>query len=370
MDTQKVDYYEVKGSHYEIGKQLAQKEATKGFYVPAPSNFTQEKLEEALELYDKYCPGLREELEGYAEASGMEIRDIGYTWMTYLVPRCSGLIVLGEKMADGHTRLARNYEFSLGQEELAVCRVVPKGQYAHVGGTSAIFGRCEGINECGLAVSMSSCGFPVSNIPGMRAPALKGLQFWAVLRSLLENCKDVEEALKSVLEMPIAYNINLYLADASGKAALFETMDGKSAYEEIGPETPKKHLSGTNHIAIPSFQKEEPVAMQNSIVRYNQLEKFAQSHAVLNEADIRSFFLKKYPEGMSAYYYEDYFGTIKSVVMDTAECSYNICWFGQKENGWEEYKVTETIEERVEDKLLVKERAEKEFFEFKSLIEQ
>lgn len=367
MTTQKVNYYEVKGTHYEIGKQLAQKESTKGFYMPAPEFFTEEKLEEALKLYDTYCPGIREELEGYKEESGMQIRDIGYTWMTYLVPRCSGLIVLGEQMADGHTRLARNYEFSLEEEDLAICRTIPKGQYAHISGTVSTFGRCEGINECGLAVAMSSCGLPVGNMPEMKGAAIKGLQFWAVIRSLLENCKDVEEALKLALEMPIAFNINLYLADASGRGVLFETMNGQSVYEEIGPETHKKYLYGTNHIVIPSFQKEEPMAMQNSVVRYKQLEKFTQSHSLLKETDIRSFLLKKYPEGMSAFYYADFFGTIKSVIMEPVARSFNICWFGQEENGWEEYTVTASLKDRTEDKLIVKERADEAFFELTTI---
>lgn len=33
--------------------------------------------------------------------------------------------------------------------------------------------------------------------------------------------------------MPIAYNINLMLADKSGAAILFETYDGNKAWEEI-----------------------------------------------------------------------------------------------------------------------------------------
>ncbi len=58
-------------------------------------------------------------------------------------------------------------------------------------------------------------------------PAIVGLQFWAVIRYLLENCKDVDEALEYLKDMPIAYNINLLLADKSGNIALVETLDGK-----------------------------------------------------------------------------------------------------------------------------------------------
>ncbi|MDU4753181.1 MAG: isochorismatase family protein, partial [Clostridium butyricum] len=37
---------------------------------------------------------------------------------------------------------------------------------------------------------------PVGNSDGLRKPAIVGLQFWAIIRYLLENCKDVDEALE------------------------------------------------------------------------------------------------------------------------------------------------------------------------------
>ena len=51
--------------------------------------------------------------------------------------------------------------------------------------------------------------------------------------------------------------------------------------------------------------------------------------------------LNKYPEGMTANYYAEGFGTIKSVILDTAEKRYSICWLGQEKNGWTDYFVPE-----------------------------
>lgn len=363
METQKVSYYNWEGTYEEIGREIAKQYEKALFPMPAPDFYTDKDVNDALALYDKYCPGIREELEGFSKEAKIPVKDIAYTWMSYLVPRCSGLITLGSHMTDGHTRLARNYEFNLGDEDLIVCRTKPKGKYAHIGGSIAVFGRCEGVNECGLAVSMSSCGFPVSNMEGMRPPAIKGLQFWAVIRSLLENCKDVEEALKLALEMPIAFNINLYLADASGVGALIETMNGEVAYEKITTSDAKHCLYGTNHIAIPSFQHLEPVGMRNSKVRFDKITEFVSSHASMTEPQIKEFLLKRYPEGMSVNYYDEYFGTIKSVVMDTVERKYSICWFGQEENGWEDYFAEQPIKEHEKEKVVVKEQGNKEFFE-------
>lgn len=363
METQKVCYFELEGSYEEIGKQIAKRANKTSFYMPPPAHFSPEDGEAALSLYDKYCPGIREELEGFSKETGTAVKDIAYTWMTYLIPRCSGLLVLGSRMADGHTRLARNYEFSISDEDLTVVKTKPRGKYAHIGGSVAIFGRSEGINECGLAVSMSSCGIPVGNMTGMRKAEIKGLQFWAVIRSLLENCKEVEEALQLVLTMPIAYNINLYLADAAGNGVLLETMNGKMTYERISQKDEKQYLCGTNHIALPSFQYLEPVAMKNSVVRLEKMNQFVKEHPCMEEIQIREFFLENYPKGMTTHYYDDWFGTIKSVVMDTVERRFSICWFGQTENGWEDYIVTQPMGDGEQEKQLTKEKAAKEFFE-------
>ncbi len=367
MMKQKVKYYEVSGTHKEIGKQLARKLDVKKFNMPAPTFFTEKEVEEAMEIYDKYCPGLREELEGFAEEAKLAIKDIAFSWMTYLIPRCSGLAILGSEMEDGHTRLARNYEFSIADEDLTVCRMQAKGKYTHIGGTIVGFGRTEGINECGLAVSMASCGLPVGNIEGMKVPKIKGLQFWAVIRSILDNCKNVEEALKLTLEIPIAYNINLILADDKGNAVLLETIDGHKAYQQISEECAKKYVCNTNHIVLPEIQHYEPMAMRNSIVRYEKLVQFLETNTDFKEAQIKDMLLKKYPEGMSSYYYKQWFGSIKSVVMDTVERRYSICWFGQSDNGWEDYLVEQPMKDSEQSKLVKEETSDPELFEFISI---
>jgi len=363
MEKKNISYFTLEGSHEEIGRQIALKTPPKSGVIKAPDTFTDAELKEALDLYNKYCPGLVRELESYATACEVSIRDIAFTWMTYLRPRCSGLIVKGSLMDDGHTRLIRNYEFDLEHEELSLYETKPEGKYAHIGGGIVLFGRSEGINECGLAVSMSSCGLPVSNLSEMRPPKIKGLQFWAVIRSLLENCKDVDEALTLVMTMPIAYNINLLFADANGNGCIFETMDGECSYESITPENKKKYLCATNHIAIRSFQHLEPYAMKNSVVRLQMIENFMKDKNRLTESEIRDVFVKKYPEGLSSRYYDDYFGTIKTVVMDTKTRTFKIHWLFEEENGWETYQLGKAYEDHTLEKYYVKERANVSFFE-------
>jgi len=362
---QAVTYYELEGTHKEIGRQLAKAmgPGAVAMKIPAPAFFTDKEVEEAIALYDKYCPGIKDELEGFAEEAKMDVKEIAFTWMSYLVPRCSGIILRGDKMMDGHTRLARNYEFSVDDEDLTVCKIKAEGSYTHLGGSCAVFGRTEGINEWGLAVSMSSCGIPVSNIQGMRPAKVKGLQFWAVIRGLLDNCKNVEEALKLAMEMPIAFNINLYLADAKGNGVLLETIDGHKGYKKITKETVEDYLCGANHAVLPEVMQYEPVGMRNSIVRQQTLDNFLEKKDQIEEEEVRKLLVKKYPDGLSAYYYKEWFGTIKSVVMDTVTKRYSICWFGQENNGWEDYFVDNALPLHVEEKNIEIENSEPGFFE-------
>lgn len=361
-------YCELEGTNYEIGRQLAHLERTEQRCFKAPDFFVQEDFEEAFQLYEEHCPGIMEELRGYSDESGIGVQDIAFSWMTYLVPRCCGLILTGGRTCDGHTKIARSYEFSLEEEDLKVCRTAAAGRYAHTAGSIAGFGRTEGINEKGLAVSMSSCGFPVSNMPMMKEPRIKGLQFWLVIRSLLENCADVEEALNKVQEMPIAYNINLYLADASGNAALFETMDGEQAFRQIRPGDGDSCLYGTNHIVIDSLRHLEPAAMKNSIVRYDKLKEFTESGMKFEEQAVKDMLLQKYPGGMRANYYKEGFGTIKSVILDTVEKRFSICWLGLAENGWKDYFVLDKQEDCAEEKEYETEEGVPDFFAMVGLL--
>lgn len=172
------------------------------------------------------------------------------------------------------------------------------------------------MNECGLAVTMSSCGFPVGSLEYMRKPQVKGLQFWAVVRSVLENCSDVEEALEFLREMPIAFNVNLMLMDRKGNVALVETMDGRVAIKRVCPEGEETYLCATNHVVFPELLSCEPQAMRHSM----------------------------YPEGLCCHFFRDFFGTTKSMVISPVHGDIELCWGGDAANGWNLYHTSVPVE--------------------------
>ncbi|MTI55709.1 C45 family autoproteolytic acyltransferase/hydolase [Geosporobacter ferrireducens] len=337
----------LKGNHYDIGWQMGKQLSGNIGICGEAEALSKDLLEEALKLYDQFCPGLTDELRGYADAKGVALNRLIFTSMTYLRPNCSEMVLLPEKTQNDHVLLARSYEFAPQYEDFRLYRVVPTGKYAYIGGSVAEFGRSEGLNEHGLGISMTSCGFPVSNMETMRKPAFKGLQFWAVVRTLLENCKTVEEALSRVKEMPVPYNINLLMADASGSAVLYETLDGNAVYGEISSEDAigTKYLHATNHSHFEPMMTMEPFAMKNSIVRYEKIDAFLSRSEKKSIEDLKSFLLMPYPDGMNCHYFSAFFGTIKSVVMDLNDLSFYICWGGYEQNGWERYSIKNDLPE-------------------------
>lgn len=351
MEHVDINLYAYTGTSYDIGQQLGENAMKNPQFLQMQKSevgmFTDDQVAHMNEMFNRYCPGLSEELKGFADAINTSTNQLYYYAGTCLTPGCSLLAVLPKLTKNGHVLVARNYEFSHKMDDFLFGKTKVTGKYAHIGSSSMLFGRSEGINECGLMVGQTSCGVPVGNFAPMRKPAINGLQFWAVIRSLLENCKDVDEALESVLKMPIAYNINLLLADKTGKAVLFETFDGKKAWKQIDATTQEQYLHSTNHAHLPEIKPLSPMVMEHSACRYNVISNYMAKTENLTVADLKLLLLAKYPNGLCCHWYEKFFGTVRSMVFDVTNGTVEICWGGLVENGWNSYSLKDEFTTRV-----------------------
>ncbi len=346
MNTIMAKSFELKGTNYEIGVQLGRtvlnNSHLRDIFISKSQSIQVDECD-IYELFDRYCPGLNEELQGFSDTLGIEKNKLIFVPLTYLVPACSQVVLLPNRIKNHHTLLARNYDYSDGMDDFCLSKTMVTGKYTHIGTNIMQFGRGEGMNECGLVVSQSACGRPVNNYQGGKRTKIRGLQFWAVVRTLLENCKNVNEALSFLDTMPIACNINLMIADKSGKAALIEIMDGIKEIDFIQNHNEKNFLIATNHTHIESLIKAEPYAMKNSLVRYRCLEEWIAQNPLISEYDIKELLLTPYPNGLMLPYYDDFFGTIKSIVFDLNLGKVDICWCGLYENEWHSYYVDANV---------------------------
>lgn len=362
---------ELKGTSYEIGRTLgtalSPQPSVIAAYTAGMENFGTEEVRAAEKMFEQWCPGLNEELAGFADSVHVALEQIVYYAMTYLRPNCSQIALLPSRTDTGHPLLARNYEFNDEAEDFSLIKTSVTGKYTHMGTSVLSFGRDDGFNECGLAVTMSSCGFPVGALKYMRKPALYGLQFWAVIRSVLENCRDVVDALHFLKEMPISYNLNLMLLDKSGTCALVETLDGRMAVRVIGSEPGESdepnesrvscvsnetrashearvsHLCATNHALFKELAVLEPQAMAHSLRRFEYMENALKSRSLLSADTLKELLLSPYPDGLCCHHYKDFFGTTKSMIIDPVDGTIELCWGGRIENGWHTYRLADPL---------------------------
>jgi predicted choloylglycine hydrolase len=108
--------------------------------------------------------------------------------------------------AERGSRLARNYDYPAELMDAVILRTNYL-ERAVIGVTDAVWGLCDGMNDRGLAVSLTFGG---------RASMGEGFGAPIVIRYLLETCDTVEDARAVLARLPSAHTHNLTLADASG----------------------------------------------------------------------------------------------------------------------------------------------------------
>ena len=364
---------ELSGSSYEAGRLLGSRLAS----VPSLKKrlsggfpgFGLTQFNQASQCFSRWCPGLNEELAGFADALGCAPEQVLYYGMTWLTPRCSHLALLPSMTASGHPMTARNYEFNDEAEDFTIIKTCIKGKYTHIGTSVLGIGRDDGINEMGLTVTLSSSGFPVGPLPEMRRPAVTGLQFWAVVRTLLENCRDVKEALSMLKDMPVAYNLNLIVLDREGRCALVETLDGRMAVKAIDSDSGEQALYATNHPVLEELIPYEPKAFVHSNRRYDNITAFLERHKKgITAGQLKDFFLTPYPEGLSCSYYSQFFGTTKTMVLDPVRGSLSLCWGGRPENGWHDFNFSDPFPQETAAIEIHNQTADPSIFAYRSLV--
>lgn len=338
---------ELKGSSYEIGRALGRAISSvlplKKAYTAGFDGFGSQEVKEAEKLFKAWCPGLNEELSGFADEVNASNEEVIYYAMTYLKPNCSQLALLPSKTTNSHPLLARSYEFSEEAEDFMLIKTAVKGKYTHMGTSVLSFGRDDGFNEHGLAVTMSSCGVPVGAQKGMRRPAVRGLMFWAVIRTILENCRNTKEALDFLKDMPIAFNMNLILLDKSGHGALVETLDGKKESVKLDACSELPYIHAENHPVMERFISIEPEAMTHSFIRHEFIKNTMENTDKVTRELLKDMLSAHYPDGLCCHYYKDFFGTTKSMIIDPVDGTIELCWGGRWENGWHPYRLADPL---------------------------
>lgn len=333
------------GTAYEVGKKQGEwlqnyPKAVQFFTSPleGKSYPTPQEAKQLLQFFDKHCPGLNEEIQGFADALSVPAEQILYYTFSYSPgSNCSHLALLPSITSDGHIYVGRSYEWSL-QDDFRLCTTRITGKAAHLGFSLLQFGRIDGINEHGLCVTMSN-GCPQVQ------PTNEGCRFWAVVRTVLDRCQSVPEALELVQSIPISFNLNLLLTDKHGEAALIEMFSSKRAIKRINSHTKEQTIWSTNHYTLPEMIPYDQGRMWMSVARYQKMASVLKNPASkITKEQLRQLLTAPIPDGLSCHYYKDYFGTLWSMIFDLTAGTVEVCFGSPRVNGWHNFNLNGPVE--------------------------
>lgn len=327
------------GTAYEVGRIQGEMLQSNAQYVQwltssTAGNVSREDADKMFKYFDRYCPGINEEVAGLADSLKVDPARIAYyTFSATLSGQCSHMAVLPGITQNRHVLVGRSYEWN-DEDELRLCTTRIRGKAAHIGFSLMQLGRYDGFNEHGLGVTMSS-GVPRSS------PQVEGLKFWAVIRTILDNCKTVVDALDLIAEIPMSFNWNLILADKNGEAALVEIACQNRAIKKINDSTPDQFICATNHYTLPEMLAYDTNRMRQSVARYNAIQKGIKSCASnVRCEDIRQILTGRVPEGVCCHYYKDGLGTLWSMIFYITAGTVEICFGSPQANSWRKFDLS------------------------------
>jgi predicted choloylglycine hydrolase len=338
----------LEGTSYEVGRMQGEilkkyPESIPFYTTPNPDIglLSRKDLDYTIHFNEEFCPGINEEIQGFADSFNVPVEQMMYYAATYPagMGNCSHMAVLPAITGNRHLYVGRSYEWNW-DDELRLCTTKVTGKASHIGFSLFLFGRFDGINEHGLCVTMSA------GVPGSY-PNEKGCRFWAVLRSLLDHCRTVNEAIDRVQNMPIAFNFNLLIADKSGEAALMEIACSHKSIQRIGPDSSKKFLCSTNHFTIEEMIEFDTNRMWQSVARYNAIEsRIKNAIPRAGKETLRDILSATVPDGVCCHYYTEGLGTLWSMIFDVTDINVEICFGSPACNLWRTFKIEAPVDNR------------------------
>jgi predicted choloylglycine hydrolase len=204
---------------------------------------------------------------------------------------------------DGGPALVRNYDYAPSRFEgvLWHTRVLEKRV---IGMSDCLWGLLDGMNDDGLAVSLTFGGRRVLG---------DGFGIPLVLRYLLETCATVDEARATLARLPYSLSHNLTLVDAQGRVlTAYLSPDREPIFREFP--------AATNHQGIVEWPEQaratRTIEREQTIVRL--LEDPSVDLALFSDAYLRApLFSTSYAHG---------FGTLYTAVYRGAEGILDVRW--------------------------------------------
>ena len=211
-------------------------------------------LDECRRALSQYLPELMPTWERLCRLSGddsVAARMLSMWGLPAFAVGCSQVVIPGEQPV-----LIRNYDYDQSLFEAVVASTNYSGHRRVLGTSDLLWGLLDGMNEDGLAVSLTFGGRPDVG---------EGFGIPIVLRYVLETCATVEQAVSALRRIPVSQSYNVALVDSAGDHATVFVAPGQPA------EVSELHAT-TNH-RLDQVEHPTHAARFNSVGRLSRLDE-------------------------------------------------------------------------------------------------
>lgn len=231
-------------------------------------------IQETKAAFLKFAPGIWEELLGLQVALMMDMTQIIQNFGHYRVyAKPSGCSVFTTE-----DYLVRNYDYHPATYDGRFTFFQPNdGGYATMAPVSRITGRMDGINEHGLTMGY--------NFMHRKAPG-DGFVCYMIGRLILECCKDVDDAVQLLKEIPHRSSFSYILLDPQGITKIVEATPRDIIVRE--------HHYCTNHFEVLTHENRRVLDDSNArmnalITQTDSTMKAADAFKIMNDSDAGIF---------------------------------------------------------------------------------
>ncbi|EOH94330.1 C45 family autoproteolytic acyltransferase/hydolase [Enterococcus pallens] len=266
------------GDHYSIGRTFGTtlKQNNQHLLAMIPFELDEQRIQfvqACLPIYQKYFPEILAEIQGIADGQEIAPQPLQAVLfgMYCLMPgsHCSSFLVKNQRGCF----LGRNSDFLTVTEEHCLntkYEFTDRQGFNFLGNTTAFVEMEDGINQHGLAIALTSVA-PYKVQPGLNVGML--------LRLILERCKNVQEAVALINELPHAGSGTLVIGDANGQGILAEISPDKTTIQHLTEST--SFLIATNMFNTPEMvdYNRLPKDTWQAEERYETMGAYLQKHA-------------------------------------------------------------------------------------------
>ena len=210
-------------------------------------------MPELLSLYDKLC--------GIAGGGDMEARFLSFYCPPAYLSGCSQAIWPGEE-----PMLVRNYDYSPTAFDALVLRTEWQGRRV-MGTSDGLIGLVDGINDAGLAVSLTFGGRHVVG-DGFGVPL--------ILRYILQTCETVPQAGRALARLPSHMSYNVTAIDAERRfVTAHMAPDRATVLKHTGVATNhQERVEWASHARFTATVERERFLLQRLSLHVDPPEKF------------------------------------------------------------------------------------------------